>query len=146
MNKYPDATSYRPRPHSAFAIYTRKYVCHVTTAAHTHFDRNHQNICLMLRPTGLQLTVILTIHLGLVQGMSINILPSATNRSKPNNYLFYNRIPKCGSSTAMKYMRHLSFNLSYAWIGKKVTTLPNYSLFNECLSLISVPLQKSYSL
>ena len=93
------------------------------TATHSHFDRNHQNICLMLRPTGLQLTVILTIHLGLVQGMSINILPSATNRSKPNNYLFYNRIPKCGSSTAMKYMRHLSFNLSYAWIGEKLTTL-----------------------
>ena len=89
----------------------------------------------MLRRTGLQqLTVILTIHLGLVQGMSINILPSATNRSKPNNYLFYNRIPKCGSSTAMRYMRHLSFNLSYAWIGKKLKTLPNYSLFNVCLS------------
>ena len=93
------------------------------TAAHSHFDRNHQNICLMLRRTGLQLIVILTIHLGLVQGMSINILPSATNRSKPNNYLFYNRIPKCGSSTAMRYMRHLSFNLSYAWIGKKLTTI-----------------------
>ena len=23
----------------------------------------------------------------------------------------------------MRYMRHLSFNLSYAWIGKKLTTI-----------------------
>ena len=124
MNQYPDATLYKPRPQSAFAILGNMYVCHITGLLHIHIlIEITKNICLMLRRTGLQLIVILTIHLGLVQGMSINILPSATNRSKPNNYLFYNRIPKCGSSTAMRYMRHLSFNLSYAWIGKKLTTL-----------------------
>ena len=34
---------------------------------------------------------------------------SADNNSKPNGALFYNRIPKCGSSTAMKIMRKLSY-------------------------------------
>ena len=50
------------------------------------------------------------------------IFPSAKNRSKPSDCLIYNRVPKCGSTTAMKVMRRLSRSLQYKWIDSKVTS------------------------
>ena len=89
-----------------------------------------KSFCLLIFPNKIISSLLMIIsmpsfessfsELSIVQGGSITLLPSATNRSRPNNYLFYNRIPKCGSSTAMQYMRTLSYKLKYHWIGKKL--------------------------
>ena len=58
------------------------------------------------------------------------IYSTATNRSKSNGALFYNRIPKCGSSTAMKIMRKIS------WIGAPTKV--------ELISKLAAPTQIFY--
>ena len=69
-----------------------------------------QNLKLLGGSTNLKNTYKTSLH-SRKKILHHRIYPTATNRSKPNGALFYNRIPKCGSSSAMKIMRKIS------WIG-----------------------------
>ena len=55
------------------------------------------------------------------------ILSSAKNRTKDSNFLIYNRIPKCGSTTANGIMRKLSKSNGFRWVGKQIISTEELS-------------------
>ena len=46
------------------------------------------------------------------------ILPSVKNITRNSHFMIYNRIPKCGSTTALTIMRRLAWKNGFEWVGK----------------------------
>ncbi len=55
------------------------------------------------------------VNLDLESGKDIVIKPTSTNRSLGSQLVFYNRVPKCGSTTTMRVAKSLS-QLNHATI------------------------------